>query len=61
MTLSDLHHLFLVDDDAERLLQDALKLGKHVFDGAAAPLALDEVVDHAALDRAGAIERVQMR
>ena len=37
------------------------QLRQLVLDFAPAPLALDEVVDHAALDRAGTIERVQRR
>ena len=36
-----------------------LEFREHVLDRAAAPLALDEVVDHAALNRAGPIERVE--
>ena len=57
--VGDLHHLLLVDDDAQRLLQHRLQLRQFVLDLLAAPLALDEVFDHAALDRAGTIERVQ--
>ena len=45
--VGDLHHLFLIDDDAERVFQNSFKLGDKVFDFAAAPFALDEVVDHA--------------
>ena len=55
----DLHHLFLVDDDAVGFLEDLLQLGQIVDDLLAAVLAVDEVVDHAALNRAGAIERVE--
>ena len=54
----DLHHLFLIDDDTQRLFQDAFDFGKHVLHLAAAELALDKVVDHAALDGAGTIERI---
>ena len=57
--IGDLHHLLLVDDDAVGLLEEFLQLGQIVDDGFAAVLAIDEVVDHAALNRAGAIERVQ--
>ena len=57
--VGDLHHLFLVDDDAQRFLQDFLQFRKFVFDLLAAVLAIDEVVDHAALNRAGTVERVQ--
>ena len=59
--VGDLHDLLLIDDDAERLVQDLFELRQLVLDLAAAPLALDEVVDHAALDRPGPIERVQRR
>ncbi len=55
----DLHDLFLVDDDAEGLVQDDFEFGQVVADGAAAPLALDEVVDHAAFDGARAVECVE--
>ena len=58
--VGDLHHLLLVDDDAQRLLEQGFQLRQLVADDlAAAPLALDEVVDHAALDRARTIERVE--
>ena len=57
--VGDLHDLLLVDDDAEGLVEQGFEFGQHVADDAAAPLALDEVVDHAALDRAGAIEGVE--
>ena len=57
--IGDLHHLFLVDDDAVGLFEDLLQLRQVVDDRLAAVLAVDEVVDHAALNRAGAVERVQ--
>ena len=57
--IGDLHHLLLIDDDAVGLLEQLLQLGQIVDHLVAAPLALDEVVHHAALDRAGAIERVE--
>ncbi len=56
--VGDLHHLLLVNDDAERLLEHRLHLGEHVLHLAAAPLALDEIICHAALNGAGPIERV---
>ena len=40
-------------------LSSVFQLGQLVADDSAAPLALDEVIDHAALDRAGTIERVE--
>ncbi len=53
----DLHDLLLVDHDAEGLLEDDFHLGQVVLDGAAAPLALDEVIDHG--HGAGTIEGVE--
>ena len=46
----DLHDLLLIEHDAESLAQDRFELGEFVLDDAAAPLALDELVNHAALD-----------
>ena len=57
--VGDLHHLFLIDDDAVGFFQDLLQLRKIVGHLLAAVLAVDEIVDHAALDRAGPVERVQ--
>ena len=59
--VGDLHDLFLVDDDTQGFLQQLLQLRQLIFDPPPSPLALDEVVDHAALDRAGTIDRVQGR
>jgi hypothetical protein len=55
--VGDLHDLLLIDHDAEGLLEQRLELGQLVLDLAAAPLALDEVVDHG--HRAGAIQSVE--
>ena len=55
----DLHHLLLVDDHAVRLFEQLLQLRQIVLHGAPSPLALDEVVHHAALDRARPVQRVQ--
>src|ERR1035437_883548 len=55
--IGDLHHLLLVDDDAVGLLEQFLQLRQVVLHGAAAPLALDEIVHHAALNRTGAVQR----
>src|SRR6266540_294397 len=52
----DLHDLFLVDDDAVGVLQDGLEQRVVVFDALAAVLAVDEVVDHAALERSGPVK-----
>ena len=60
-TIGDLHHLFLVDDHAERLFQNLFQFGKFILNFAPAMFALDEVVDHAALDRSGTIKRVKSR
>ena len=57
--VGDLHHLFLIHDHAQRLLQNLLQFRQFVFDFLAAVLAVDEIVDHAALNRAGTVERVQ--
>ncbi len=57
----DLHHLFLVNNDAQRFLEQGLKLRQLILDLSAPPFALDEVVDHSALDRPRSIERVQRR
>ena len=59
--VGNLHDLFLVDDDAQGFLKQLLQLRQLIFDPLPSPLALDEVVNHAALDRAGAIERIQRR
>ena len=40
-------------------MSSGFQLGQLVADDSAAPLALDEVVDHAALDRARTIERIE--
>ncbi len=58
-TVGDLHHLFLIEDDAVGFFENVLKLGKFVGDFGFAVLAIDEVVDHAALNGAGAIESVE--
>ena len=52
--LRNLHHLFLIQNDAVRRLQDARELRMQVIDGAfdAAMLAVDIVVHHARLQRA---------
>ena len=55
----DLHDLLLVDDDAVGVLEDGLERRVVVLDALAAVLALDEVVDHAALERARAVERAR--
>ena len=57
--VGDLHHLFLIDDHAQRLLKNLFQFRQFVFDFSAPVFALDEVVDHAALNRPGPIERVQ--
>ena len=53
--LGDLHHLFLVDDDAIGLLQDRLDHRVQALDRLAAMLAVDVAVD--VVHRAGTIER----
>ncbi len=53
----DLHYLLLIDHDAESLAEKRFEFGQQVLHLAAAPLAFDEVVDHA--HRTGAIEGVE--
>ena len=57
--LRDLHDLLLVDDDAVRLLEQLLHDRHEVPRLLRAGLDLDVVVDHAGVERAGAIERVE--
>ena len=57
--LRDLHHLLLVDDDAVRLLQDLLHPRHEVLRLRRAVLAPHVLVDHAGVERAGAVERVE--
>ena len=51
--VGDPHHLFLIDDHAERILQNSLQLRQQELHLAPTPLALDEVVDHVHRARAG--------
>ena len=57
--LRDAHHLFLVRDDAVGVGQDRLELLDLVGHLDLAVLARDEVVHHAAAQRAGPVQRVQ--
>ena len=52
------HDLFLVGDDAVGVGEDRLERGELVLHQAAAGLAIDVVVHHAALEGAGPVERV---
>ncbi len=54
-----MHHLFLIEDDAVRFFEDFFQLREFVADSGLALLAVDEIIDHATLNRAGAIERVE--
>ena len=56
---SDLHHLLLIDDDAEGVLQNLLELGELVANVHLASFAADEVIDHPAPDRAGTVQCVE--
>src|SRR5271157_614952 len=58
-TIGDLHHLFLIEDDAVGFFEDVLELREFVGDFCLALFSIDEVVDHAALDGAGAVEGVE--
>ena len=57
--LRDEHDLFLVGDDAVGVSENRLQLRQLVLDLLGALLARDVVVDHARLERAGTIQRVQ--
>ena len=59
--LRDLHHLFLVQDHAVGRREHRLQVGMQVVDRPVGPavLAVDEVVDHARLQRAGTEQRDQ--
>ena len=57
--VGDLHHLLLIHDHAQRLFQDGFQFRQLVIYLPSSVLALDEIVDHAALDGSGTIERIQ--
>jgi hypothetical protein len=52
----DLHDLLLVDDDAVGVFEDGLEARMGIRDVDAAVLSLDEVLDHAGAEGAGAVE-----
>ena len=58
-TVGDLHHLLLVEDDAISFLQDFLQYRQVVGDFLPPVLAIDEVVDHSALDGSRTVEGVK--
>ncbi len=57
--IGDLHHLFLIQDDAISFFKNVLKFRQFEADSSFALLAVDEIVDHAALDGAGTVQRVE--
>ena len=57
--VGDLHHLLLIQNHAPGFRQDVFQLRQVVSDFFLPVFPRDEVVNHPALDRAGAIERVQ--
>ena len=57
--LGNLHHLLLVQNDAVGRFQNRLQIRVRVFNLHAAVLAVDEVVDHAGLQRPGPEQRHQ--
>src|SRR5690606_38140292 len=59
--LRDLHDLFLIDEDAERRLQEFLHLWNHVLDLFDPAAAVNEIVDHSAVERAGTIKCIESR
>ena len=60
-TRGNLHHVFLIDNHAVGFFEDFFQFGQVVFDAFASELASDEIVDHAALNGPGPVERVQGR
>ena len=57
--LGDLHHLLLVHDHAVGRLQDRFQQRVRIADFGAAMTTVDEVVDHAGVERAGTVQRGQ--
>src|SRR5208337_2249237 len=57
--IGDLHDLLLIEDDAVGFLENVFELRKFVGNFGFAMLAIDEIVDHAALNGAGAVEGVE--
>ncbi len=53
----NLHDLFLINDDAVGFLQNAFQLRQSVLNRFAPVLAFDEIIHHAAAERAGTIKR----
>ena len=56
---SDPHDLLLVDEDAERFLEDVADLRQRVGDRARASAAADVVLDGPGVERSGTVERIQ--
>src|SRR5216683_5196200 len=57
--VGDLHDLFLIQNHANGLFENFLQLGQIVRDFLFSVLPVDEVVDHAALDRTGAVQGIE--
>src|SRR5438552_2241102 len=57
--IGDLHHLFLIKDDAVSFLENVFQLREFVTDLGLSLFAVDEIVDHAALDGTGTVQRVE--
>ncbi len=57
--IGDLHNLFLVQDDAVSFLENIFQLREFVADFGLALLAVDEIIDHAALNGARAVQRIE--
>ena len=60
-TVGNLHHLFLIHDHAQGLLKNLFQFRQFVFDFLATVFAIDEIIDHSALDGTGTIERIECR
>ena len=57
--VGDLHYLFLINNYAESFFENVFQLGQIVSDFLFALLARNKIVNHAALNWAGAVERVE--
>ena len=54
-----MHHLFLIENDAVGFLENIFELREFVADFGFAVLAIDEIVDHTALNGAGTVKGVE--
>src|ERR1044072_2729471 len=59
--LRELHYLLLVDDDAVSVVQDLLPLRHEISHRFLPMVALDEFIDHAAVEWSGTIKSIKRR